>query len=210
MEHTNKIRRLHLEACAKELRNHHIKTDVFETMEEVKAFLNEQIEDGAHVGDGGSMTLKYSGIIDMLNQRDIDYITHNQVLDRETAEAKNRRVFSADYFLTSANAITMNGEIINVDGHGNRVAAMIFGPKKVFIVAGYNKIVKDEEAAKTRIQTIAAPINCVRLNRNTPCVIKGSCQDCRSNERICAAYVKINFDREDRLHVLLVNEEHGY
>lgn len=210
MEHTNKIRRIQLETCAKELRNHHIKADVFETIDEVKAFINEQIEDGAHVGDGGSMTLKYSGIIEMLEARNIDYITHNQALDKKSAEAKNRRNFYADYFLTSANAITMNGEIINVDGHGNRVAAMIFGPKKVFIVAGYNKIVADEEAAKVRIQSIAAPINCVRLQRNTPCTIKGSCQDCRSNERICAAYVKINFDREDRLHVLLVNENLGY
>ena len=210
MENVKTIRKIQLQQCAKALQNNHIKANVFETMEEVKAFLQNAIEDGAHVGDGGSMTLKYSGIIDMLNQRNIDYITHNQPLEREVAEVKNRRIFSADYFLTSANAITMNGEIINVDGHGNRVAAMIFGPKKVFIIVGYNKIVKDEEAAKTRIQTIAAPINCVRLHRNTPCTIKGSCQDCKSNERICSAYVKINFDREDRLHVLLVNEDYGY
>lgn len=210
MEHVNKIRRIQLENCAKALRNNHIKADVFESFDEVKAYLNEVIEDGAHVGDGGSMTLKYNGIIEMLEQRNLQYMTHNQVLDRETAEEKNRRNFYSDYFLTSSNAITMNGEIINVDGHGNRVAAMIFGPKKVFIIAGYNKIVADEDAAKERIQNIAAPINCVRLKRNTPCTIKGSCQDCKSNERICAAYVKINFDREDRLHVLLVNEDAGY
>lgn len=201
---------LQLEACAQALRKNHIKADIFQTIDEVKTFINSTIEDDVLVGDGGSMTLKESGIIEMLQQRKIDYMTHNQPLDRETAEAKNRRVFSADYFLTSANAITMNGEIINVDGHGNRVAAMIFGPKKVLIVAGYNKLVKDEEAAKTRIQTLAAPINCVRLQRNTPCTYKGSCQDCRSNERICCAYVKQNFDREDRLHVLLVNEDLGY
>lgn len=210
MEHVNKIRRIQLENCAKALRNNHIKADVFESFDEVKAYLYEVIEDGAHVGDGGSMTLKYNGIIEMLEQRNLQYMTHNQVLDRETAEEKNRRNFYSDYFLTSSNAITMNGEIINVDGHGNRVAAMIFGPKKVFIIAGYNKIVADEDAAKERIQNIAAPINCVRLKRNTPCTIKGSCQDCKSNERICAAYVKINFDREDRLHVLLVNEDAGY
>lgn len=210
MKHLENTNRIHLEACAEALRRNHIKADVFENIEEVKAFLNETIADGSHVADGGSMTLKYSGIVEMLSQRNLDYITHNQPLDRETAEAKNRRAFYADYFLMSANAITMNGEILNVDGHGNRVAAMIFGPKKVFIIAGYNKLCADEAAGWERIASIAAPANCLRLERNTPCAIKGHCHDCKSSQRICAASVKINFDREDRLHVLLVNEKLGY
>lgn len=103
----------------------------------------------------------------------------------------------------------MKGELINVDGHGNRVSAMIFGPKQVIIVAGYNKIVEDEQSAIQRIRTIAAPANCMRLNKKTPCRFTGSCTQCYSEDRICSSYVKINYDKEDRLRVILVKENLG-
>lgn len=200
-----------MEACQKALLQNHIKTFIVEDAKEACDFVNTMIQDGEQVCDGGSMTLIDTGIIDMLKQRDIKYHTHGDTtMSRAESDAESRMAFYADTFLTSANAITLDGEIINVDGHGNRVSATIFGPKQVIIVAGYNKIVKDEEEAKQRLRMLAAPANCVRLQRQTPCRILGECKDCKSDDRICSAYVKLNFDREDRLRMILIKEAFGY
>ena len=131
-------------------------------------------------------------------------------MTREQSDAEARKAFSADTFIASTNAVTLQGELVNIDGHGNRVSAMIFGPKQVIIVAGYNKIVEDEEAAKKCIREIAAPANSVRLHKQTPCSKTGSCQDCYSKDRICSSYVKINYDKEDRIRVILIAEAYGY
>ena len=157
------------------------------------------------------MTLKETGILTMLKQRDIVFQSHNEPgLSRAQSDEEARKAFSADVFLASANAITWNGEIINVDGHGNRVSAMIFGPKKVILVVGVNKLVEDEAAAIRRIRTIAAPANSVRLHKETPCAHIGACQDCHSADRICSSYVKLNYDKENRIHVILSLELFGY
>ncbi len=201
---------LMLERCKKGLEKNRMKVTICENIEEVKTLLFNMIEEGSVVSDGGSMTLLDEGIIDHLKQKKITYDSHNHSRSLEEKQIVMRRAFSADYFLTSSNAITMNGELINVDGNGNRVAAMIFGPKHVIVVAGYNKIVEDEQAAITRIKTIAAPVNCIRLNMNTPCSHTGVCGNCFSDDRICCSYVKIDYDRARRIHVILVKEDLGY
>lgn len=202
---------LQLNQCKKALEHRGFHVDIAENKEELLQLVNTYIKDGDHVSDGGSQTLKESGIIASLNNRNIRFTSHSDAsLSREESDLESRNAFFSDVFLMSANAITMQGEIINVDGHGNRVSAMIFGPKKVLIIAGCNKIVWDEDAAKTRIQTIAAPTNCLRLHRQTPCASMGTCQDCHSKERICSSYVKLSYDNEQRIHVILVKETLGY
>lgn len=201
---------LMIQRCKKGLEKNKMQVSVCENVDEVKQLLVNMIEEESVVSDGGSMTLFDGGIIDALQAKNITYDSHNHVHSFEKKQEMMRRAFSADYFITSSNAITMNGELINIDGNGNRVAAMIFGPKKVFVVCGYNKIVEDEQAGIERIKNLAAPANCIRLNTNTPCKISGTCGNCLSDERICCAYVKIDFDRNRRIHVILVKEDLGY
>jgi hypothetical protein len=116
-----------------------------------------------------------------------------------------------DLFICSSNAISLQGELFNIDGHGNRVAAMSFGPRKVIVVAGTNKIVADEEAAWQRIRTVAAPINFKRLNRPNPCAKYGVCMNCNLNSRGCNIYVATR--RKPPMmdfHVFIVNEPLGF
>ena len=141
---------------------------------------------------GGSVTLRQTGLIEALEKRNIKLIltATAPVSDEERLEAI-RKGFSTDIFLSSTNAVTEDGKIFNVDATGNRVGAMFVGPKKVLIVAGVNKIVKDIEAAEKRLKEWAAPQNAKRLGRKTPCVETGVCADCSSPDRICNIYVTL-------------------
>jgi hypothetical protein len=122
-----------------------------------------------------------------------------------------RRGMSADVMITSSNAITLDGKLVNLDGMGNRVAAMIFGPTKVILVVGVNKIVPDLEAAMARVKHYAAPINSIRIGYQTPCTETGLCADCRSPQRICNMWSIIEGQMiKGRLHVKLVGENLGY
>ena len=113
--------------------------------------------------------------------------------------------------ITSTNAITLDGKLVNLDGLGNRVASMIFGPKKVILVVGMNKVVSDEESAMARIKNYSAPVNATRMNIKTPCVETGICTDCKSPERICNMWTIIEGQRlKGRLHVKLIGENIGY
>ena len=139
------------------------------------------------------------------------YLDRSAGKDREEVEEIMRKAFVSDTFLASANAITENGELYNVDGNGNRVSAMIFGPKQVIIVAGLNKIVTDLHAAVERLETVASPANCVRLGRNTPCAKTGRCGHCLSPDRICNDYVIMAHQRDkDRIKVIFIADEFGY
>lgn len=200
-----------MEACKKALEKNGMKAYLVEDAQAARELVNAMIKDHETVCDGGTMTLQETGILDMLNHRDLVFHSHSDpTMTREQSDAEARKAFSADTFIASTNAVTLQGELVNIDGHGNRVSAMIFGPKQVIIVAGYNKIVEDEEAAKKRIREIAAPANSVRLHKQTPCSKTGSCQDCYSKDRICSSYVKINYDKEDRIRVILIAEAYGY
>ena len=205
------IIKIKMEACKKALEKNGMKAYLVEDAQAARELVNAMIKDHETVCDGGTMTLQETGILDMLNHRDLLFHSHSDpTMTREQSDAEARKAFSADTFIASTNAVTLQGELVNIDGHGNRVSAMIFGPKQVIIVAGYNKIVEDEEAAKKRIREIAAPANSVRLHKQTPCSKTGSCQDCYSKDRICSSYVKINYDKEDRIRVILIAEAYGY
>jgi len=203
------IIRKQMERTARALERNNMVPHCVETLDEARACVASLLNPGDQVSVGGSMTLFEAGIIDLLRSGDYDF------LDRYAPGADiptlYRQSFSCDAYLTSSNAITENGELLNVDGNGNRVAAMIFGPKRVIVIAGYNKIVKDLDAAHERLKAIACPANCVRLDRKTPCTETGHCMDCRSTDRICSSYVTHRYQQNaGRIHVILVNEALGY
>ena len=180
---------------------------VQQTLERVKQLL----EMGAVVATGGSMTLKECGIIDLLRSGDYQYLDREKATDPQQTQQLYRQAFFADYYLTSSNAITETGLLYNVDGNSNRVAAMLFGPKKVLVIAGYNKIVPDQQHAIERVRCLAAPANAIRLQCKTPCAVQGTCCDCASDDRVCRSYVFMGRQKAGgRVHVLLVGESLGF
>jgi L-lactate utilization protein LutB len=168
---------------------------------------------GAVVSRGGSMSVVEMGLWEALTRKPgveiIDPFLPG--LDPEVAQERRRQSLLADFFITGSNAITLDGKLVNLDGLGNRVAGMCFGPKKVILVVGLNKVAPDLESAMARVKHHAAPINAIRLNRATPCVETGLCSDCKSPERICYMWSIIEGHMlENRIHVKLVGEDLGY
>jgi len=168
--------------------------------------------DATSIGIGGSMTLEELDLVPELCRMEKELLLRDLPgLTPEEQLAVRRRHLTCDLFLTSTNAVTLAGQLVNVDGIGNRVGAMTFGPRKVIVVAGRNKIALDLEAALKRIREIAAPANAHRLGKKLPCALTGSCSDCQSPERICR--ITVILDRMPSLsdiRVLVVNADMGY
>lgn len=183
-----------------------------ETKEEAKALAEKLIPEGAVTVVGGSRTLFEAGIIDLLRSGKYQFLDrYDESLTEEEADDLRRKYFTADWLLASANAITEDGWLYQVDGAGTRVAPMIFGPKNVLIVAGINKVVPDMDAAIERVRTVVAPKIAARLRKKTPCTVMGTCKDCFSPERICCTYTAFGFQRiPGRIKVILVGEPLGY
>ncbi len=178
------------------------------TRDELFNLLSELVPSGAAVANGGSMTLEELGVFSWLRER--DDITY---FDRENGDRRKCMVaaYDSDVYFAGTNAVTEDGQLYNVDGNGNRVSAMIYGPKSVVVVVGVNKIVSDLDAAKERVRKIAAPANTVRLNCDTPCAKTGECMDCNSPARICCNFVVMSNQRvKDRLKVIILDESLGY
>jgi len=156
-----------------------------EAAERVMAF----VKPGATVGFGGSMTVKAMGIQEKVAAKGAIVLDHG--VPDITPEKKMeimRKQLTCDVFVSSSNAVTLEGDIVNVDGNGNRVAALTFGPSKTVVVVGVNKIARDIDEAFARIETYASPMNNKRLSRTNPCVKTGVCEDCQGDSRICRAY----------------------
>lgn len=170
------------------------------------------IPDNAKVGIGGSITIRELGLIEELEKRGNKVIQHWQKdLPPKGDEAIRRKAMEAAFYLTSANAITTSGDIINIDGIGNRVAAMIYGPKNVVIIAGHNKIVATVDEGIRRSREVAGVLNAKRVSAKTPCVETGVCSDCNSSSRICRVTTIIQYQpNQTDICVLLVNERMGY
>ena len=180
--------------------------------EEARTLIAEYIVPYGSVGFGGSMTVKTLGIQDLAREHRAKVYDHGMPnLSAEEKLEMMRKSLTCDLYMTGANANSEEGKIFNIDGTGNRVAAMTFGPKKVVIVAGMNKIAADDEKAMERIKTIACPQNAARLNMATPCIELGRCVDCRAPGRICM--VTSIMERKPRLTditVIIIEEELGY
>lgn len=202
-----------LERVASALKKENINAYCVECADDVIPLILEIVEEGSLIGMGGSMTLAECRVTQMLREsEDYDFLDRDAPgMSQEDIAELSRDVFSADWFFSSANAITEKGEIVNLDGIGNRVAAITFGPTHVLLVVGVNKIVPDMPAAIERVRNVASPQNAKRLDRKTPCTLTGRCSDCHSKECICAMWQVIRHQRDaDRMHVILVDEELGY
>ena len=185
---------------------------ILSNKEELISQIISMTNEGEKVSCGGSMSLAETGVMDLLRSGRYNFLDRaKEGLSVEDIDRIYRECFFADTYFSSSNAITEDGELYNVDGNGNSVAALLFGPKKVIIVAGVNKIVKNLDEAIKRNREIAAPANAKRLNKSTPCTKIGYCMDCKSPEKICREYTVIKSQKDkNRIHVIFLNDNIGY
>lgn len=160
---------------------------------------------------GGSATVKETGLIEKLRERGNTLLDRNAAKTPEERDEIQRAAFGCGTFLMSANAVSEDGQLVNIDGNGNRVAALIYGPRSVLVIAGMNKLCATLDAALTRAETVAAPINAQRFDINTPCKLDGSCHHCVSPDCICSQVVVTRTSRyPGRIKVILVGEQLGF
>ena len=195
----------------KNLKRRHIEGFYCASAQEAVKKVSELIEDGSSVTWGGTMTVRDLGIPDYLKKRGT-----LQVLDRDLVKTPDEKLdmylkaFSVDVYLSSANAISEDGVIVNIDGNGNRVAAITWGPRKVIFVIGLNKVAQNVEAALARARSTASPTNAARFDIKTPCQTDGVCHNCNSPESICNYVHFLRNSPKGRHTVVLVGENLGY
>lgn len=199
-----------LENAADALNKKNIKCTLFETRSQLIEYVMSQAKDASEIGIGGSMTVEELGLFDLLTQKGKKVYWHWKEKPEYIKNVLKKAAFS-DVYLTSSNAITEEGRIINIDGRGNRVSAMAYGPEKVIIIAGKNKICKNDIDAMDRIKTVACPQNARRLKLDVPCAFTGKCSDCRSQQRMCNVISIIDGNISGTsIQVCLINEDMGY
>lgn len=194
-----------------------------DTAKDACALIETLLPEGAVIGSGGSMTLKQTGMLELLKSGRYQYLDRSrQGITKEEIEQVYRDTYSADAYFCSSNAITENGELYNVDGNSNRVSAILYGPKHVYIIAGYNKIVRNIDEAIVRVKREAAPLNTVRLDMNAGCRETGECvslkkddsflcDGCHMEGRVCCNYVVSAQQRhKGRIRVIIIGEALGY
>ena len=180
-------------------------------VDDAKAIALSLIPKGATVASGGSVTLGQAGIIDAVKSADYNYLDRANPPAGMDAQGVLKAGLTADVYLTSSNAVTRDGQLVNIDGNGNRVAAMLYGPDKVIVVVGTNKITEDVDSAVQRVKDKASPPNTMRLGLDTPCAKTGRCADCRSASRICNMTTIMSYCRQKgRVAVIVVPEELGF
>lgn len=211
-ENVKKANKAKIETVIKALEKRGMHGYYAEDGKEALAKIMEMIPEGSSVGRGGSETLNQLGVFEELHKG--NYTCYEPFKEPDPVKGKEirRAIFSADFMLTSANAVTMDGEIVNIDGTGNRMAAVIWGPDTVIYVVGANKLVGSLDEAEARIKHDACPPNCIRLGKNTPCAITGKCGNCMSpGNTVCCHTVVTRYNSVvDRVHVILINEDFGF
>ncbi len=203
---------MNFEKVKQNLEKRRFSVKIFATKEEAAAYLNEQI-DGSSVGFGGSVTLKQMGLFDSLATHN-ELWWHNQPkqLEEYGDVALREKAAKAKVYISSVNGLSEEGQLVNIDGRGNRIAATADGHDKVYFVVGKNKFAPDLEGAIWRAKNIAAPKNAQRLGMKTPCAVKGDkCYNCSSPDRICCGTLIMEYAmRGKQTEVLLIDEELGY
>ena len=178
------------------------------TREEALAIALSLIPEGSSVTMGGAMSAHEIGLVDALKAGNYNFIDRDAYEDKRAAMLM---AYDADVFLASANAITEDGVMVNIDGNANRVSAIAQGPRKVVFIVGMNKVCDDVDGALKRARNVAAPINAQRFGLSTPCAKTGSCMNCKSPDTICCQFLITRFSRDpDRVHVILVNDALGF
>jgi hypothetical protein len=202
------------EEIIKNLQKRHMNGYYFEDCAQAVSSIIERIPDGSLVGLGGSLSVIESGLLDALRKKNIRLLDrYREGISKEEVWEMRKKGLLSDVFITGSNAVTLDGKLVNMDGIGNRVAAMIFGPEKVFLLVGMNKVVLTVDDAISRIKTVAAPLDSVKVDIVTPCHKKGFCQDpyCTPPHRICSQLVILEGSMEPgRVNVFLVGTELGY
>ena len=176
--------------------------------EEALKLALELIPEGSASTMGGGMSVHEIGLVKALKEGNYNFIDRDAVADKRAAMLA---AYDADVFLTSTNAMTEDGELVNIDGNANRVSAIAQGPKKVLFIVGMNKVCPDLDTAMKRARNVAAPINAQRFGLDTPCTKTGSCMNCKSADTICCQFLITRFSRHaGRIHVILVNDNLGF
>ncbi|MCQ2529116.1 MAG: lactate utilization protein [Saccharofermentans sp.] len=179
-----------------------------QTKEEALKIALELIPEGSTVTMGGSMSVREIGLVDALNSGNYNFIDRDNYEDKKAAA---RMAYNADVYLGSANAITNDGVLVNIDANSNRVSAYAFGPDKLVLIVGMNKVAGDIDGAMMRARNSAATMNAMRFGLNTPCSKTGACANCKSHETICCNFLITRYERHDgRVHVILVNDNLGF
>ena len=166
------------------------------------------IPEGSTVTMGGGMSVHEIGLVKALKEGNYSFIDRDEMADKRAAMLM---AYDADVYLASANAMTHDGIMVNIDGNSNRVSALAQGPKKVVLIVGMNKICDDVDGAMKRARNVAAPINAQRFGLSTPCAKTGTCMNCKSPDTICCQFLITRYSRhKDRIHVILVNDSLGF
>lgn len=176
--------------------------------EEALSIALSLIPEGCTATMGGGMSVHEIGLVDALKNGNYTFIDRDKMADKRAAMLA---AYDADVFLASANAITNDGIMVNIDGNANRISAIAQGPKKVILIVGMNKVCDDLDGAMKRARNVAAPINAQRFGLSTPCAKTGACMDCKSPDTICCQFLITRFSRHTgRIHVILVNDVLGF
>ena len=192
------------------LKSRRFEASYFTDRHEAISYVLELIPEGVTCGTGGSVTLKELDILPKLADKGVT-VYNRELVSSDMVPTLNEYSRTADWFITSANAITRDGQIVNIDGRANRVGALIDGPQNIVIVAGTNKITSDIESAIERIRNIAAPPNAVRLGLNTPCRTDGVCSYCDSPECMCNVTAILHHPtRGKKVYLVIIDEKLGY
>lgn len=204
-----------IEKATEELKKNGFDVIVAEDGEEALSEVLEMVSSDSLVGVGGSVALREVGVVEALDELDVEVANHWRAREKdgsveEVQEVRKRQV-NSDIFLTGSNAVTETGKLVNIDGIGQRVAAMVVGDKKVIVVVGVNKITEDVEEGLNRARNVAAPKNAERLDRDVPCIDVGECVDCDSTDRICNVIEVIEKEPiYSDITVIFVKEDLGY
>ncbi|MDO5146093.1 MAG: lactate utilization protein [Eubacteriales bacterium] len=206
-------RRLQAEHVIKEMKKRNFEASYCETGKEALEKALSLMEKGTVVASGGSTSIGEIGLLDYVktHPEEYTYLDRSTAKSPEAARELHAKSVLADYYLMSTNAFTTDGQLVNIDGNGNRVSCLCFGPKQVIIVAGMNKMAPSVEAAYERVRQQACPPNCIRLNLDTPCSKTGFCKECLSDSSICSSFVTTRMSKHPgRIHVILVGEPLGF
>lgn len=195
----------------KNLHSRHFDAYYCANKEEALAKALELIPKGVTVGWGGAMSAQQIGLLDALNAGDYNAIDRDKASSPAEREQLMKKCLLADVFVTGANALSIDGQMVNIDGNGNRVAPVVYGPDSIVVIAGMNKVVDSLEEAVRRARTVAAPMNKQRFNLQTPCEVTGTCADCKSDGCICnQMLITRNCKPAGRIKFVIVGEELGF
>ena len=199
------------EVLVKNLRKNHFEAYYCDDKQQALAKALELIPKGVSVGWGGALSAQQIGLIDALNAGEYNTIDRDKAPNPAERVKAMKQCLLADVFITGANAISMDGQMVNIDGNGNRVAAIVYGPDSVIVIAGMNKAVDTLEDAVTRARSVAAPMNMQRFGLDTPCNVTGKCADCHSAASICnQLLITRNSKPAGRIKIILVGESLGF